>query len=325
MHIGILSVLLGLLAPPALAATMQDLADCRVTENHGPNVAACTRVIENTATPDDERAFAIFNRASASESKGAYDEALADYTALLATRPIALVYANRGLVFQRLQDNRRSIADLGEALRRDPTLSQAHKWRAVSHFKLGDHQAALADLDAAQRLDPNDSEVCAKRAWVFETVGDFKSALADNNAYLDREPRSVSGLVRRAQIFVALGDPEHALADLRDAMSIEPANAPALVVRGNAYRRQGDLVRAIDDYTAAIVLRPFAEAYHERGVAWRMAGDVRHAMDDFKMAVRLRPKHSPASVAELKALGIDYSNYDPNTLPKAKDLLDALK
>jgi hypothetical protein len=56
-----------------------------------------------------------------------------------------------------------------------------------------------------------------------------------------------------------------------------------------------------------------------------MQGDRQRAIDDFKYAVHLLPKDSPASIAELKALGVDMSNYDPMKLPKANDLLNSLK
>jgi len=124
---------------------------------------------------------------------------------------------------------------------------------------------------------------------------------------------------------IALGDPDHALGDASDAMYIEPRNAGALVVRGNAYRAKGDFKRAIDDYTAAIVFDPHAQFFHERGVAYRMKGDRAHAIDDFKYAVHLLPKDMPDSIAELKKLGVDMSDYDPMKLPKATDMLNSLK
>jgi tetratricopeptide (TPR) repeat protein len=107
MRIGLLILAVaGLLARPVLAATMQDLADCRVIGDDDAQIAACTRVIEDKASPDDERAMSRFNRGVAYETKGAYNEALADFDELLRGHPIGLVYANRGLVYQRLGDFR---------------------------------------------------------------------------------------------------------------------------------------------------------------------------------------------------------------------------
>jgi hypothetical protein len=104
MRIAMLFALLGLIAQPALAATMQDLADCRAITSDDAQIDACTRVIVDKATPDCDRSLSIFNRGSAYESNGAYKEALADYSELLRGKPIGMVYANRGLVYQRLHD-----------------------------------------------------------------------------------------------------------------------------------------------------------------------------------------------------------------------------
>src|SRR5208282_5254938 len=103
-RIGMLLVLLGLLAQPALAATLKDVSDCSATAKPDEQIAPCTRIIEDQAGPDYLRDIARFNRGVAYESKGAYEEALADFSELLSRKPIGLVYANRGLVYQRLHD-----------------------------------------------------------------------------------------------------------------------------------------------------------------------------------------------------------------------------
>jgi len=56
-----------------------------------------------------------------------------------------------------------------------------------------------------------------------------------------------------------------------------------------------------------------------------MKGDRPHAIKDFKTVVHRLPKDSADARAELKALGVDMSNYDNMRLPKAQDLLKSLK
>jgi tetratricopeptide (TPR) repeat protein len=325
MRLERLFVLLALLATPALAATMQDLADCGVVGDYDAQIAACTRVIDDKATPEHERAIALFNRGSVYDTKGQYDEALADYNVLLRARPVALVYANRGFVRQKLHDYDHSIADLTEALRLDPALAQAHKWRGVSYVNIGDNKRALADFDAALRLDPTDDEVHWQRGRTYEIVRNYKAALADYTVYLEHDRTWVPGYIRRATVFLALGDPDHALADASDAMYIEPRNVAALTVRGNAYRAKRDFTRALDDYTAAIDFDRDAAIYYERGVAYRMKGERDNAITDFKMAIRLQPKDSDAARAELKALGIEAPPFDPKAAPNAKAIMEWLK
>jgi Tetratricopeptide repeat len=68
---------------------------------------------------------------------------LADFNELLKGKPIGVVYANRGCVYQRLHDYQRSIDDLTDALRLDPSLSLAHKWRGVSYFNIHENELRL--------------------------------------------------------------------------------------------------------------------------------------------------------------------------------------
>jgi hypothetical protein len=132
MFFQVLAILFGLLVHPASAATAQDVAD-----QNDAQIAACSRIIEDKTTPAKDRLMALYNRGAAYQSKDSYSEAIADSSVLLERKAIALVYADRGFCYQRLHDYKRSIDDLTEALRLDPSLAQAHKWRGVSHVNLG--------------------------------------------------------------------------------------------------------------------------------------------------------------------------------------------
>ena len=210
MRIGFLVIAVAVsIAPPAPAATKQDLAACRAVTVDDAQIAACTRVIADQAIPANDRALAHFYRGSAYEAKGAYQEALADFNALLRIRPIGVVYANRGLVYQRLHDFQRSIADFTEALRLDPSLAQAHKWRGVSYFNTGRARARDRRFRARRSsLDPKDTELYWQRGQAHEFTRDLKAA----PGRLQRTDRARAGLAARLhhgapRSAIALGDP----------------------------------------------------------------------------------------------------------------------
>ncbi len=321
----IVSILLSLIAEVGTAATMQDIVACRTVEEPDQQIVACTRVIEDKSSPENERIMATYYRATAHASKGAYEQALADYTEMLKSRPIPLVYAHRGVVYQWLNQYQRSLEDLNEAIRLDPNQASAYKWRGVTLVTLNEFVRAISDFNTAQRLDPKDNEIYWQRARTYEVMRDYKSAIDDYNMFLGNEPKSVKGYISRARMFIELGDLDHALADANEAMLIDPSNPWALSVRGNIYRAKREFKRALDDYASAIQINGYSEFYHERGVAYRMIGDKENAILDFKMAVKLSPTMNQASKDELKALGVDMSDYDPMKLPKAKDLLKRLQ
>ncbi len=82
MRIGLLVVLLGLLAVPALAETPEDRAtfgDC-LSRDVATALTACTRLIESKPSEPAVLARALYYRGSAYDSKGDYPSAITDFT-----------------------------------------------------------------------------------------------------------------------------------------------------------------------------------------------------------------------------------------------------
>jgi tetratricopeptide (TPR) repeat protein len=289
-------------------------------------IAACTSVIEDRLAPKNTRAFALHNRGSAYEYLGHLADAMADFNELIRLLPNGFAFADRGLVYLDRQEYDRAIVDLTKAIELDPRWTSAYKWRGTAYFYTGRNDRAIADFDTAIRLDPTSGELYWRRGKAHEVAHDLTAALTDYSDALAIDPKSLRDYVSRALVFLKLGNAERALDDSNAALRIEPNNVHALTARGNAYRARGELDRAIDDYSTAIAADPFvARTYYERGVAYRLKGDRAHAIDDFKHEVHSLPKDSPEAVAELKALGVDMSHYDPMKLPKAKNLINSLK
>jgi tetratricopeptide (TPR) repeat protein len=160
-----------LLAPPALAATMQDLADCLATTIDDARIAAFTLVIEDKATPDYDRAMAVYNRGTAYQSKDAYHEALADFNELLKGKPIGVVYAEpanpfalmvRGNVYPAKGDLNRAIDDYTAAIHFEPFAQYFHE-RGVAYRMKGDREHAIDDFKYAVHLLPKDTPRLARR------------------------------------------------------------------------------------------------------------------------------------------------------------------
>ena len=65
MFFQVLAILIGLFVHPASAATAQDVAACRDFDHNDAQIAACSRIIADTATPEKERLMALYNRGAA--------------------------------------------------------------------------------------------------------------------------------------------------------------------------------------------------------------------------------------------------------------------
>ena len=60
--------------------------------------------------------------------------------------------------------------------------------RALALFAKSDHKASLADFDQAIKLEPTDSEAFANRAIVHEAMGNQAAAKADYQQVLTLQP-----------------------------------------------------------------------------------------------------------------------------------------
>ena len=160
MRIGLLVVLLGLLAVPALAETPEDRAtfgDC-LSRDVATALTACTRLIESKPSEPAVLARALYYRGSAYDSKGDYPSAITDFTESIRVKPQALGYGGRA--FARMHDNdfKNAIADFDEAIKISPQDAAVYQWRGFSYLSMGDNIHALADFDVSLRIDPDNVE-----------------------------------------------------------------------------------------------------------------------------------------------------------------------
>jgi len=183
----------------------------------------------------------------------------------------------------------RTIADLTEAIRLNPTDAQAFAKRGDTYRKKGEYDRAIADLTEAIRLDP-------KYSWAFGVRGETHRAkgVSENaNAAL----RSLGTGEAEAR-FLKIDNFDRAIADFTEAIRLYPTNSPwppymakAFAARGKTNRRMCNYDQAIADCTEAIRLDP------KNAEAFAVRGDVRWAKDEFDLAtadlteaIRLDPK-----------------------------------
>ena len=94
------------------AAYADDKADCRGDKDVELKIRSCTALIER----DAKDAVAYYNRASAYQTKGDVDRAIADYNQAVTLKPdYAAAYENRARVFASKGDYTRAVADVTKA------------------------------------------------------------------------------------------------------------------------------------------------------------------------------------------------------------------
>ena len=86
----------------------------------------------------------------------------------------------RGLLHQRLGDDRRAKEDFGRALQLSPGNAEAHHYRAHASAELGEHKTAVGHYDMVILLDAGDAVTHYSRGASLGHLGDMAGALRDS-------------------------------------------------------------------------------------------------------------------------------------------------
>jgi serine/threonine protein kinase len=94
-------------------------------------------------------------RARAEVQLGKLDNALEDYDQAIRLRPTAVVYSDRGRLYNQRREYQRAVEDFDEAIRLNPKLRAAYEGRAFARASLGDRRGAAEDRREAAGLRRN--------------------------------------------------------------------------------------------------------------------------------------------------------------------------
>jgi tetratricopeptide (TPR) repeat protein len=194
----------------------------------------------------------------------------------------------RGMSAVRFQDFDRAVVWFTEAIRRDPTDTNAMRERGYAFARNEKFAFALADLNRALALDPNDWQALCDRANTRLYLGDTRSARADADAAFRMAPDSARTYACRARILWAQGDMKAALADADQAVRLDRCYPLAHFARGVVHFSAGEYQLALADIDEALKLDP-SDAFFWNGRAGVFAAQGRwqDALRDLHSAGRL--------------------------------------
>ncbi len=229
-----------------------------------------------------------------------------DAAALRATLPVlagaidadpsfAAPCLRRALALQKLGNFAAAIADLEEALRRDPALAEAHFRKGFLHANRemepedSDLRLAVESYEAARKAAPGTIWASLSEAGLAMLFGEYRGAIEtlgrlsaspDRNAEVFLMRAACRGYrfsargVRRTPVPEAFLDIEAAVADLDEVLQLDPVNPWAKGARGLARFDLGDLEGARQDLTEAYRFQPDADAAYFAGRVAYMQGDM---------------------------------------------------
>lgn len=298
---------------PAASQPGDDRAICERSMNVPSAIAACSRILESAGSRDSpQRRIALARRAFLQIGLGQQEQAVADYTALIALAPAnARAFAGRAESHYGLFAYDRAIADATEAIKLDPKLGWAWSIRSIAHSHNGQHEKAVADADMAITIDAQNKFAYLNRAIALVELRRLDEAVRDVDASLRLDANNhvawnVSGLVhleRHDAKMPGAGHLDAAIADFQKAIALRPTYLFGFHNLGRAYMRQGKNEAAVTEFDKVISLQPrYVHGWINRGWSHLRLGHPERAVPDFRQALALNPNQPSALQGLAKAL-----------------------
>lgn len=186
----------------------------------------------HVATPEERRVYER-SKPPVSPGKAAYDE---------------------GAKKAEAQDFPGAIAAYTEALRVDPSFTDALLARANAKLLSGDAKGSLADFDGVLAAQPDNLVARGNRAMARQDAGDLKGALEDADAIVKAKPDDAESYVNRSFVRSALGDSKGAIEDDTKAITLKPDQPGDFYRRGKEKDKLGDKRGCALDWLVAVSL-----------------------------------------------------------------------
>ena len=179
-----LAIVFALLAAPAWADALGDLRAANAAyagRDFELAIAAYDSALAQPGLSERNRDLARYTRGLAKGALHRYREAIADFTALLATQPThAEALNSRGLVLAALGRHADAVADFSAAIAARTDHAYAYNNRGASRLAMGRFDAALEDFYAALQFSHGAPHlVLANRARLYELRGQTVQAMRD--------------------------------------------------------------------------------------------------------------------------------------------------
>jgi tetratricopeptide (TPR) repeat protein len=197
---------------------------------------------------------------------------------------------NRAQVLTGLKRFDEALADYRAVIEIDPHYPEYHFDVANLLHRLGRDEEALAEYDTAARLGPPFLEVYYNRAEMLVELGRLDEAVAAFGQVLELNPAFIDAYVNRAGILADLGEAERAAEDVRQGLELAPTNPHLLALHGRLELEAGRYEQARTALDSAIEAEPgLPGAWALRGAVHFDTGALIEALADLDRAAELDP------------------------------------
>lgn len=209
----------------------------------------------------------------------------------------AELLGDRGLIYHRMGDNSRALADYSEALKLDPTDSYALYNRAIIYSRMGDPQRSIQDLNASLKLRPDNDDAYWERGNAYFDMWRLEDAIKDYTTLHNRDGDHPYALADRGIAYAWLNNRELAERDFATVRDGDPGWPVVLRGRALLAMRRKDYRRVIAYLSKALALDPKDDfALRMRADAYWETGELDLARDDDDRVRALEKATAPATL-----------------------------
>jgi tetratricopeptide (TPR) repeat protein len=280
------AILLGWQLHAAAQPAQKDLTICQRSKPQD-TIQNCGALLDTKIYGGEALAEIYYSRGVAYSALEKYEEAIADYSRMLALLPRkAIGWARRGEAYAKLKRDELALADVNKAIEMkfaNPAIfhlrgcllvalgrygaaiedfdkvlalqpaATSWKYRALALAGLGKYDLTIVDLDKALALKPKDAAElaalrCGTRAMIKEQMNE---ALAECLKNLRANPKSVDNLDSVSFVYFRMGKFDEARKYNERAMVIKPESPGLIFMRGAIKREHGDTLGGNADMMAA--------------------------------------------------------------------------
>ena len=164
-----------------------------------------------------------------------FPEALDAANQVLKSNPSSWAYFARGKVLMEQKDFKGALADLNEAIRRNPEYIErfAYYLRGALRAQQKDFKGALADLNEAVSFDPKNADYTRSRGYIRFKLEDYKGAIADYNAAIRLQPDYADAYYNRGLARTELKDYKGAIEDYTQVLRPQEVSGVGIQLQVN--------------------------------------------------------------------------------------------
>lgn len=188
---------------------------------------ACTKLIDGGKISGSKLASVYTQRGFMRRDREP-DSAISDFNAALKIQPdYAAALNDRAWIFMTRGDYDAALQDLNKTASQTTAWAAAavaYYYRGFAYLRLKDYAKAVADLNEAIRRQPNNADYYLARGEAQQGQENYGAALRDFDEFSKRAAKDPRGLLARAAIFETTDKPREALSELESAVTLAPDN-----------------------------------------------------------------------------------------------------